>query len=267
MKHRIGTIVLDLDGVVYLGSEPIPQAAETITSLMDLGWQILFATNNSTKTPESVAGVLRDRAGLTIDPSTIVTSGMAAGSYLNGQGLTSAYVVGSHQLEDTLRVAGISVTDHLSAEAVVVGLDRSVTYEKLDMAARAIRRGAAFVATNTDATFPTPNGQSPGAGTIVAAVSKAAGIEPVACGKPHQPMARLVSSQVAFDDVWMVGDRPETDIAFAKEAGWRSVLTLSGVTATTEDVPAPLMPDHVIGTIADLPGILTRSSENPSDEG
>jgi 4-nitrophenyl phosphatase len=259
-SHTTGTVVFDLDGVVYLSSTPIRGAAHAIRSLQALGWQTLFATNNSTKTPESVARILKERAGISVDPSTVITSGMAATAYLTSRGVEHAFVVGSSELETTVEGGGIAVVDHLSAEAVVVGLDRSLSERTVERAASAIRRGALFVATNTDATFPTPGGEVPGAGGTVDAVAAAADSLFVVCGKPHEPMVRLVEEQLTSDCVWMVGDRPETDMAFAKEAGWRSVLTLSGVTSTTADIPPALLPDHVIESIAELPRIVSVES-------
>lgn len=252
-----GTVVFDLDGVVYLGSTPIRGAAGTIAMLQGLGWQILYATNNSTKSSESVAALLADRVGVSADPSSVLTSAMAVSAHLSDTGLHTAFIVGSQQLEDTVRLGGVSIVDHLSAEVVVVGLDRSLTKDTIARAAGAIERGAAFVATNTDATFPTPDGHVPGAGATVQAIVDASGGEVVVCGKPHEPMVELVSRQIHSKNVWMVGDRPETDVAFARRAGWRSVLTLSGITTTPEEIPEELMPDDIIESIAGLVGIVT----------
>jgi 4-nitrophenyl phosphatase len=252
-----GTVVFDLDGVVYLGSTPIQGAGDAIRILQDRGWQILFATNNSTKTPESVCAILKERAGVVVDPSSVITSGMAAAAYLDEAGIDSAFVVGAPELATAVVQAGIAVVDHVAAQAVVVGLDRSLSDATIEQASSAIREGALFVATNTDATYPTPDGEAPGAGATVAAIADATGATFVVCGKPHSPMARLVSRQVTSDCVWMIGDRLETDIAFAKQAGWRSVLALSGVTSGSADIPAGLTPDHIIDTIADLPRIVT----------
>lgn len=253
-----GTVVFDLDGVVYLGSTPIRGAGEAIRTLQDRGWQVLFATNNSTKTPELVCTVLEERAGVVVDPSSVITSGMAAAAYLAEVGIETAFVVGAQELASAVLRRGIAVVDHTAAQAVVVGLDRSLSEATVERASSAIRQGALFVATNTDATYPTPDGEAPGAGATVAAIQDAAGATFVACGKPHSPMARLVSQQVTSDHVWMIGDRPETDIAFAKQAGWRSVLTLSGVTSATSDIPADLAPDHIIDSIVDLPRIVSN---------
>lgn len=265
--HTQGAVVFDLDGVVYLGSTPIPGASAAIASLRDLGWQILFATNNSTKTPQSVAQVLEDRAGLSVPPSTVLTSSMAAVLYLHGLGVESALVVGSRQLRDTVRQGEISIVENGPAEAVVVGLARSLTHDTVAAAARAISNGALFVATNTDASLPTTRGPLPGAGATVSAIAKATQKQAVVCGKPEEPMAELVSRELTSDNVWMVGDRQETDIAFAKRAGWRSVLTLSGVTTPDTVLSPTIEPDHIIDSIADLPNILTGASKSSDDEG
>jgi len=248
--------VFDLDGVVYVGSDPVNGAGAAMVELRDRGWQLLFTTNNSSKTPTSVTEVLRDRAGISVDPRSVITSGMAAAAYLRNNGLESAYVLGSPQLKDTLETYGVAVVESATTDAVLVGFDRSLTYDKIDLAARAVRNGAAFVATNTDSTFPTSTGEVPGAGTMVAAVATASGRPFVACGKPERPMIDLVGERIATKRVVMVGDRPETDTAFAIAARWESVLTLTGVTAAAEDIPRHLTPDHVIASIADLPGIL-----------
>jgi 4-nitrophenyl phosphatase len=200
--------------------------------------------------------VLRDRVGIEADPRSIVTSGMAAASFLVVNGLESAFVIGSLELVDTLRTAGIAVTGAENADAVVVGFDSRLTQDKIEMASRAVRQGAAFVATNTDATFPTPQGEVPGTGVIVAAIGEASGRAHVTCGKPERPMYELIRERVRADRIIMVGDRPETDIAFALASGWESVLTLSGVTASPSDVPEQLTPDRVVTSIADLNGIL-----------
>ena len=267
LGHVRGAIVFDLDGVVYLGSTPIPGASGAIASLRDLGWQILFATNNSTKTPETIVQVLEDRAGISVASSTIITSGMATVSYLNDLGAESALVVGSPQLRETVQRGNISIVENGAADAVVVGLMRSLTQEIIERAAQAIRGGAAFVATNTDESFPTPNGPVPGAGATVRAVADAAKRPFVVCGKPEEPMVKLVSRKLESNNVWMVGDRLETDIAFAKRAGWGSVLTLSGI-ATAESITSTAPePDLIIDSIADLPHLLADASKNNDDEG
>jgi 4-nitrophenyl phosphatase len=251
----VGTIVFDLDGVIYLDSEGIPGAGDSLASFERDGWQLLFATNNSTKTPRNVVDHIVERTGFEASPEQAITSAGSAAHHV-AQRYSSAYVVGSHALESMLRAAGVESRDTGPVDSVVVGLDLRLSYHKVDVAARAIRGGAAFVATNLDSTYPTPTGLAPGAGSVVAAIAEAAQTEAVNCGKPTRIFTDLVRERVASTNVWMIGDRPETDIAMAKAAGWTSVLTLSGVTDDLDSVPTEFAPDHVLTTIAELPRLI-----------
>ena len=168
------------------------------------------------------------------------------------------YVVGTDGLRDTLREAGITVTaDWRSADAVVAGLDFNVTFAALAEAALAIQNGADFYATNTDASFPTPEGEYPGAGALVAAIATTTGQTPLVCGKPHEPMRRLLDGFVGAKPL-IVGDRPETDIALGKLEGWATALVMTGVTASIDEVPAEYQPDLVLDSLADLPAAIGR---------
>lgn len=248
------SVVLDLDGVVYLDDEGIPGVRKALQAIEREGHQLLYATNNSSKTPQIVVDQINHRTGFTADPAAVVTSSQAAAAYTAARHRL-VHVVGSDALRTELEAAGLVVTDAGSADAVVVGLDREMSYETISDASSAIRGGAEFVATNIDATYPTPAGLVPGAGAVVAAIRTASGCEPVVCGKPEPIFRDLVEQRMRSASVWMVGDRLETDIALAASAGWTSVLTLTGVTAKADDY-TPYVPDHVIDSIADLPALL-----------
>jgi HAD superfamily hydrolase (TIGR01457 family) len=250
-----GTIVVDLDGVVYLATEGVPGASEALASLETAGWHLVFATNNSTKTPRDVLTHIRERTGFRSDDATVVTSALAAASW-TAHSHRSALVVGEGAVSEALTEAGVDVVKSGQAEAVVVGLDRNITYETIALASKTIRSGATFVATNTDATYPTPEGPVPGAGSIVAAVATATGTTPVTCGKPEAPMLDLVRAAVKGSQVWVVGDRPETDIAMAIEAGWGSVLVHTGITAPGEPIDLAHTPTHSVGSIVDVPALI-----------
>lgn len=256
MSDDCGTIVLDLDGVLYLDAIGIPGVRETLESLVGAGWRLVYATNNSTKTRETVVRHIEERTGFRAEPDDAVTSAMAAAAHLAGR-VRTAGVVGSTAIRSELKRVGIDVVDlRDDPEAVVVGLDRSLTYDTVDRAARAIRSGAHFVATNRDATYPTPTGLAPGAGMIVAAVEIASGVEPISCGKPERPFAELVRARVGPGPVVIVGDRAETDLALGKDHGWTTVLALTGVTPDPTVVPPELHPDHVISSIVELTDVL-----------
>lgn len=250
------TVVCDLDGVVYVGAEPVPGAGPALLQIDRAGIDLLFATNNSTKTPADTAAAIADRAGYTARADQVITSGLATAQWM-GDDVSSALVVGEQGLVDTIRDAGIEVVGmHDHPEAVVVGLDRDFDYDKLAAAARAVRRGAALYATNIDPTLPTPEGLDPGCGAIVAAVERASGIEAVVCGKPYPPMESLIADRAAGAEIVVVGDRPDTDLAVGRKAGWSSILVLTGVTSGAEEVPAELSPTAVVASLADVPPLL-----------
>lgn len=251
------TFVFDLDGVVYVDKTGVPGAGETLTALRDGGHQILFATNNSARSVETVERNIRLRTGFEPDPQSVITSGLAAANLLRNTNDT-CLVLGSDELCATLSGAGIALTtDPDDATAVVVGLDLHLSYERLTRAVVAIGRGARFVATNNDATYPMPHARYPGAGSIVAAVERATGQAPIVCGKPYKPMRELVEKRIENPEVWVVGDRPDTDLALASESGWGKILVLSGVTDEGHSLPLSLQPDHTVDTIAELPALMS----------
>jgi 4-nitrophenyl phosphatase len=251
-----GTVVLDLDGVVYVEHHGVPGAGDALRRLEDAGFTVLFATNNSTKTPASAAAAITEATGYSCRPEQVVSSSLVTARSIAGTH-RRVLVVGEAGLTETLAAEGIEVvTDWREADAVVVGLNRDVRYADLAAAVLAIRvGGAAFLATNTDATFPTRDGPAPGGGAIAGAIAIAAGVEPRDFGKPLEPFRAIVRS-LAVAPVVMVGDRPETDIAMGKAEGWTTVLALTGVTGNVADVPEAYRPDHVVDSIADLPGLL-----------
>jgi glycerol 3-phosphatase-2 len=254
----IGSVVLDLDGVIYLGNESLPGAGDAMRDLSERGWRLVMATNNSSKSPDEVVETISDLTGYLANAEHVVTSGMAAALHLAGT-CETALVVGERALASAIEDVGITVVDAWQeAESVVVGVDFGISYETIDQASRAIRAGAAFVATNTDPNFPRPDGLAVGSGAIVAAIATAAGSQPVVCGKPERPMRELISRHIVGSDVWVIGDRPETDIAMALAEGWRSILPLTGVTSVDRESPLSHPPDFVVESIAAAPSIISE---------
>ena len=242
-----GNVVLDVDGVLLLGGEPIPGAGAALRTLAAAGVRLLFATNNSTRTTEENAGRLGRMLGVDVAEEAVITSAVATARIL-GPGDHPVLVVGEAGLETTLQRAGHTLTTAWEdAATVVVGLDRGITYERLAAATRAIRGGARFVGTNGDRTFPVPGGQVPGAGSLLAALEAATDVAPLVAGKPHTPMQEAITDRLGPGAVWMVGDRPETDLAMAAAAGWVGVLVLTGVgePATAAEWEPALVLDHV----------------------
>ncbi len=253
---QIDTVICDIDGVVVLGTQPIAGAGDTLRRIREAGLEIVFATNNSTRRPEMVRKHVLDVVGFDPGPDAVVTSGAATAELLGGD-YGQVLVVGTDGLRSTLRDSGVGVTtDWRVADAVVVGLDPAVTYDVLADAALAIQNGAAFFATNSDASFPRPDGLYPGAGAIVAALTTTVGREPVAvCGKPHSPMRKALARRAGAHPL-IIGDRPDTDIAIGKAEGWATVLTLTGVARDPDQVAPELKADFVVGSIVELPDLL-----------
>lgn len=242
--------------MLYVGSNPVPGARDALETLQAAGWQLVFVTNNSTKERWVAAQTIERRIGFHTHPENVLTSAYATARYLKGH-VGTAYVVGAPGLAATLEHEGIAVASKGDGvDAVVVGLDPGLTYEKLIEASLAIRSGARFVATNTDATYPSPRGLYPGGGAIVAALQRSTDVEPEVCGKPHEPMRSLVRDRAGPGPVVVVGDRPETDLALAGAEGWKKVLVMTGVTEDAETVPAAFQPHAVLDSIADLPAMI-----------
>jgi 4-nitrophenyl phosphatase len=255
-RPAIGNVVCDLDGVVYLLGTPVPGAGQALIDLEAAGYAILFVTNNSTRPPDVTAARIESLTGYNAEPRQVIGSAQAAVSLLTARA-GPVFVVGGAGIRQAVAEGGFPETeDPMAAAAVIVGLDTAISYEKLRSAAAAVRNGAQFIATNTDATFPTPEGLWPGAGSMVAAVAVASGIQPEIAGKPHAPIRRLIHQRLEPGPVWVVGDRPETDLSMARAEGWTSVLVLTGVVRSAEAVAAEHRPDLVLASLAELPEAL-----------
>ena len=223
--------VLDLDGVIWLGGDPVPGGAEAVALLRAAGETVVFVTNNaSARVVEQEAKL----AGMGIGAAGAVVTSAQAGASLLTPG-ERVFVIGGPGLQEEVARRGCRLVDGPGCDVVISGLDRDLTYDALRTATLAIRAGARWVLTNEDVTFPTPHGLEPGAGAIGAALHAATGAEPVVAGKPHQPMAALVRERLGPDGI-VVGDRPDTDGAFAGALGYRFALVLTGVTRR-EDLP------------------------------
>lgn len=250
------TVLCDLDGVVYRGSEALPGAADALERVMAAGVDLRFITNNSTRTPEATADKISAVTGVRVSGDQVLTSAQAAMTMLSHDD-SPVLVVGETGLQSTVETAGLAVTaDPALARSVVVGLTRDLTYDLLTDAMEAIGNGARFVATNTDNTIPTENGQAPGCGAIVAAIAAATGQKPEVAGKPHRAMRDLIR-QSTNGEVWVIGDRIDTDIAMAaSEPGWRSVLVLTGI--TDDESAAGAGADHLASNLADAVDMVLR---------
>jgi phosphoglycolate/pyridoxal phosphate phosphatase family enzyme len=268
---RIKAVILDLDGVVYRGRTPIPGAAETTEWLRHHGYQTYYFTNNSTRSRDSYVELLAG-FGIRADRDQVVTSASLTAHYFqelaqagNPSSRPIALVVGEGGLAEELRGAGVRVVRRPGKRPigyVVVGMDRRFTYRKLHEAQQAILRGAEFIATNRDATYPVERNVIPGGGSIVAAVATAAEREPLLIGKPSPRAGELIlrHAGVTAEQALLVGDRLETDIAMGLLAGFWTCLVLSGISTAeeAEALPEEGRPHFTIPDIGHLPALLER---------
>jgi 4-nitrophenyl phosphatase len=238
--------VFDLDGVVWLTGKAIPGSVAALERLRDRGDPVAFVTNNSTPTVAEYLARLHG-AGIKVAEEELVTSSQAAASLL--EPATAVSHVGGPGVVEALERRGLKLVGHDDAPAaVVVGRSLHLDFAELARAANAIRQGARFIATNTDATFPTPHGLEPGAGALIAYLEVGSGRKAEPAGKPEQPMADLVEARLGHPDV-VVGDRAETDGAFAVRIGSPFALVLTGVTRAA-DLPVSPSPQLVAEDLA-----------------
>jgi 4-nitrophenyl phosphatase len=245
--------VLDLDGVIWLAGTAISGAPDAVRRLHAAGETVAFVTNNSGPTLSEYTAMLHG-AGIELDEGELVTSAQAAASLLAPG--SRAAVVGGPGLTEALEARGVVVVPaHDHPAAVIVGRSLELDFGRLAAAAGAIRDGARFLATNTDATFPTGHGLEPGAGALVAYLEVGSGRKAEVAGKPHQAAADLLRERFGPAGL-VVGDRPDTDGSFARLIGARFALVLSGVTRAGDlpvsPPPAMVEPDLAAVVAAQL---------------
>jgi HAD superfamily hydrolase (TIGR01450 family) len=243
-------VLLDLDGVVNVGDEPAPYAIDALAEAKQLGARTAFLTNNASRSASEVAERLRN-LGLEAADSDVVTSSQAAARLLADRLEPGAAVLvaGADALRAEVTAVGLRVIADADAApaAVVMGYDPTIDYARLAEASVAIRRGALFVASNLDATLPTPRGPLPGMGSLAALVITATGVQPVVAGKPERPLFDESVERTGALRPVVVGDRLDTDIAGARRAGLPAMAVLTGVTdlrALATALPEQ-RPDHV----------------------
>ena len=245
--------LIDMDGVIYRGSELIPGADRFVHDLLDRRIPFLFLTNNSQRTRRDVVAKLR-RLGIEVDESHIFTCAMATARFLAAQKPAgTAYVIGEGGLLQALHRNGYAVVDH-DPDYVVVGEGRAVTYEMVETAVRLVLGGAKLIATNLDPNCPTQSGLRPGCGAVVAMLETATGRRAFSVGKPSPVMMRMARSELGLDAsrTTMIGDTMETDILGGVQLGFRTVLVLSGGTRREDLSRFAYRPDMVVESIADL---------------
>ena len=240
IPSNIKALILDMDGVIWRADAPIGDLAVIFKRIEARGLKYVFATNNGTKTPEQYVERLAG-FGVNVKPSQVVTSAlgvayMLAQRYPKG---TKVFMIGEDGIKVALEEKGfevLSTNDAPEAKAVVMGIDRGITFDKMREATLLVRSGVPFYATNPDKTFPTPRGEIPGAGAWLSVVTTATEVEPIIAGKPFPFMMELSLEILGTkkDETLVVGDRLETDIAAGQAVGCKTALVLSGVSTKSQ---------------------------------
>ena len=263
--------ILDVDGTVVRGEELLPGAEAGLDTLAARGIRRLFVSNNPTRTASAYAGKLR-RAGVDAEPAEVLTAGASTAAYLGRHHAGgTVYLVGEHGLGEQLENAGFDVVvagKHGNAErgtdVAVVSIDREFDYDTLTTAARTIRaEELPIVGSDPDAVIPAAEGDVPGSGAMIAAVTGTAEREPDAVlGKPHPITRELALDRLGCEpaDCLVVGDRLDTDIALGADAGMTTVLVRSGVTDGARLERSAVTPDYVVDSLADLAAVLDGSA-------
>ena len=257
LARRYDQFILDLDGCVWVGEEPTPRAVEAIAELREHGKAVAYATNDPRSATEDYVARLW-KIGIRASVQDVVTVGGAVQHLLRDtRSGRTAFVVGTDALRKHVTDAGLRVlngTDLASrAEVVVVGGTEDLVYDDLRSASLAVRRGADFLATARDPTYPQPDGLWPGTGAIVAAIEVASGRKAETVGKPQPQLLLTALDRLGGDaKTLVVGDRVDTDLSAAAAAGLDAALVLSGGTerqALNGFEPEPVA---VTDTLADL---------------
>ncbi len=276
-------LLVDLDGVVYRGADPVPGVAAVLSDRAARGDDVVYVTNNSMHYRADYVARL-SAMGAPITPDRVVSSARATALHIANHepGIRRVLVVGAGGLERELRDVGLDVvtaghaatrmhqegvdgwTAAGAPDAVVTGLDPALTYLRLAAAADCVRAGARFIATNRDPVYPTERGLRPGAGSIAAALEATTGVTPLSIGKPAPPLLELAAEAVGRDarEAVMIGDGLGTDLAAARAVGARCVLMLTGVTTLVEveALAEDARPDAVAADAAELAAALDRMS-------
>ncbi len=245
--------LIDMDGVLYRGSDLIPGADNFIDRLRRSDIPFRLLTNNSQRTRRDVVAKLA-RMGIDIEEEHVFTSAMATARFLaQRKPGGTAFVIGEGGLLTALDQNGYAVVDH-APDYVVVGEGRTFNLELVEAAVRMVHGGARLIATNLDPNCPTQHGLRPGCGAMVAMLEIATGVKAFSVGKPSPVMMRAARKELGLstDETTMIGDTMETDILGGVQLGFHTVLVLSGGTRREDLQHFAYGPDVVVESLADF---------------
>lgn len=259
IPKKIKALIIDMDGVIWKADAPIGDLAVTFTRIRERGIKFVFATNNGTRTSQQYVSRLKG-LGVDVEPWQVITSAQAAAHGLAQKFPrgTKVFMIGEDGVRLALEEKGfeiLSVENAPEAQAVVMGIDRQINFQKMAEATLLVRKGIPFYVTNPDKTFPTPRGEIPGAGAWYSIVVTATGVEPTVAGKPFPFLMELSLEKLGTtkSETLVVGDRLETDIAAGQAVGCPTALVLSGVSTKEE---ANLWRPQVDFIVADLASLI-----------
>ncbi len=260
---RIRGVLLDMDGVVYVGDSPIPRVQDFLDHLEATGRPWLCVTNNASKTNDQFVDKLA-RMGVRATVEQVLSSAEAAAAWLAKRAPAGSQVlmIGMDGLRAALEHHDFAlVNEPAEAEYVVVGAKFDLVYEDLARATLAIRNGAKFIGTNPDPSFPSERGLVPGTGSILALLAAASSVEPTIIGKPNAGMFEQAMQRLGTEpgQTLMVGDRYDTDIAGAIELGMPTVGVLTGVTTREGYAEQDAPPDVVVKDVGALLGLFEQA--------
>ena len=244
--------LIDLDGTMYRGTELIKEAAEFVHQLRERGRPYLFVTNNSSRTPAQVAEKLR-QFKIPVRDEQVFTTSMATANYIFEQKQdASIYCIGEEGIRNALQDKGFTFEEE-KADYVVVGIDRSISYEKLATACLAVRNGATFISTNGDIAIPTERGLLPGNGSLTSVITVSTQTQPIFIGKPESMIMEqaLQSLETTKEETLTVGDNYDTDILAGMNAGLDTLLVHTGVTTKELVAGYEKKPTFVVDTLDD----------------
>jgi NagD protein len=252
-RREIHSWLMDMDGVLVHEEAAIPGADRFIAALREREIPFLVLTNNSIYTRRDLAARLR-ASGLDIPEESIWTSALATAGFLRDQRPGgSAFVIGEAGLTTALHQEGYTLTER-DPDYVVLGETRTYSFERITQAIRLIENGARFIATNPDATGPSPDGSLPATGAVAALITRATNRDPYYVGKPNPLMMRsaLNAIDAHSETTAMIGDRMDTDVVSGLEAGLETVLVLTGVSTRESAERFPFRPSRILDSVADL---------------
>jgi 4-nitrophenyl phosphatase len=253
-SRGIKALIIDMDGVLWRDSKPLLDLPAVFSDISQRGFKVVLATNNATRSIPGYLDKLCD-FGIVLKAEQVINSAVATTLYLQEKHPNGGrvYVIGENGFLETLQSYGFYSADD-DVIAVLVSMDRGLTFEKLRKATLLIRAGVPFIGTNPDRSFPTPEGLVPGTGAILAALKAATDTEPVIIGKPKPEMYRIALDRLESSpqETLVIGDRLETDIAGAQALGCHTALVLTGVSSKEEAQAWTPPPDFVSKDLATL---------------